>query len=150
MKKILILLLFLTFFQFSKRKFVSANTLLDDTSYSYSKEEKLGDIIILLLDPYIKDELEKYYSKYLTSIPIAYPYQTKVLNVEGIKGSYPLTLKLELSSVIGPHISVGKDHITFEISPFKTKVKSFEHIKSYKLPKHLENNIIKGYNNPIP
>lgn len=117
----------------------------------FSKDEIYQDISLYLLYPHINEEINKYYSKYLTSSPTVYLYSpyTKILDVEKTQsGEY--ILKLRINSVYGPHIQVGTDEITIKINLSNVDVIDFNHIKSFELPPNYANKIKKGYNNPIP
>ncbi|MBD8047821.1 DUF3888 domain-containing protein [Clostridium faecium] len=153
-KIIIILIILILGFRFT---FVSANTLYtSDIPYQpleQSREELYQDIFISLLLPYIQNEVDKYYSKYLTQTPIVAPYTVDILNVERPNGYRTFLFKLELqvNSYIGPHNSVGLDHITVTVGGGDdVKIEKFEHIKSYALPPNYEDIIKKGYKNPIP
>ncbi len=118
-----------------------------------SREELYQDIFISLLLPYIQNEVDKYYSKYLIDTPIVAPYSVYVLNAERPDGyrSFFFRLKLQVNSYIGPHNGVGLDYITATVGGTgDVKIEKFEHIKSYKLPPNYESIIKKGYKNPIP
>lgn len=118
-----------------------------------SREELYQDIFISLLLPYIQNEVDKYYSKYLTNTPMVAPYTVYVLSVERPLGyrSFFFKLKLQVNSYIGPHNSVGLDYITVTVEGSgDVKVENFEHKESYLLPPNYENIIKKGYKNPIP
>jgi hypothetical protein len=118
-----------------------------------SREELYQDIFMSLLLPYIQNEVDKYYSKYLIDTPMVAPYTVYVLSADRPNGyrSFVFNLKLRVDSYIGPHIDVGQDYIylTVEVGG-NVKIEKFEHIKSYKLPPNYLYIIKKGYNNPIP
>ncbi|MFL0246578.1 DUF3888 domain-containing protein [Candidatus Clostridium stratigraminis] len=118
-----------------------------------SKEELYQDIFLSLLSPYIQNEIDKYYSKYLTVTPEVAPYTVYVLSAERLNGyrTFVFNLKLKVIPFVGPHIGVGTDYITLIInSSGDVKIKKFEHIKSYELPPNYQNIVKKGYKNPIP
>ncbi len=153
-KPIIMLIILMLGFQFI---FVSANTLyppnIPHQPPEQSKEELYQDIFISLLLPYIQNEVDKYYLKYLTQTPMVAPYTVYVLNAERPNGyrTFSFRLKLQVDSYIGPHNSVGLDYITVTVEGFgNVKIEKFEHIKSYVLPPNYEDIIKKGYKNPIP
>jgi len=153
-KSIIMLIILMLGFQLT---FVSANTLYPpNIPYQppeQSREELYQDIFISLLLPYIQNEVDKYYSKYLTQTPMVAPYTVYVLNAERPNGyrTFSFRLKLQVDSYIGPHNSVGLDYITVTIEGLgDVKIDKFEHIKSYMLPPNYEDIIKKGYTNPIP
>jgi len=110
-----------------------------------TKEMKVNDILMLLLDPQIEKAVSDYYSEYLTETPLVYPYQVEIVNVDRIGGfrTFDLLITLEVTPVVGAHISVGKDRLTFEISPDiipdQIKLKKFEHLETYELPPNWQN-----------
>jgi hypothetical protein len=107
-----------------------------------TKEMMVNDILMLLLGPEIDKAVRKYYSEYLTYSPTVYPYQVDIKNVERIGGfrTFQFLITLEITPVVGPHISVGKDRLTFEIAPTlipsQIKLKKFEHLETHELPPH--------------
>jgi len=48
--------------------------------------------------------------------------------------SFEFSITIEVTPVVGPHIEVGKDHLTFYITPSTVKLRKFEHIETYELP----------------
>lgn len=118
-----------------------------------SREELYQDIFISLLMPYIQNEVDKYYSKYLKQRLEVFPYTVFVLSAERPDGyrTFFFRLKLRVDSYIGPHIPVGLDYITATVEGSgDVKIEKFEHIKSYVLPPNYEDIIRKGYKNPTP
>jgi hypothetical protein len=156
-KPIVMLIILLLGFQFIFTTFVSA-TILYSPNILYqppeqSREELYQDIFISLLLPYIQNEVDKYYSKYLIDTPMIAPYTVYVLSAERPNGyrTFFFRLKLQVNSYIGPHNSVGLDYITVTVGGAgDVKIEKFEHIKSYVLPPNYEDIIKKGYKNPIP
>ena len=105
-----------------------------------SKELQFQDMLMLFLLPHIDEAVTDYYSELLTTSPNVYPYEIDVIDVErayGFRG-FVFEITLELSPVVGPHIGVGKDHITFKIDsssiPCAAKLLKYEHLQTYKLP----------------
>jgi hypothetical protein len=84
-----------------------------------SRELQFQDILLQFLLPYIHDKLAEVYSTELTVTPDVYPYFIDVTHVERVNGfrGYQLQITLDIIPTVGPHISVGEDLITFEISP---------------------------------
>ncbi|BCG60004.1 DUF3888 domain-containing protein [Paenibacillus sp. URB8-2] len=111
-----------------------------------STELQLQDMLMLLLSPAIQDAVNKYYLKYLKEPPLVYPYQIDVIQIErknGFRG-FSFLLTVEVMPVVGPHISVGMDRITFEISAGPTvKLIKYNHIKDFELPPNWKN-ILRG------
>jgi hypothetical protein len=105
-----------------------------------TKEMMINDTLMLLLGPEIDKAVSIYYSEYFTYPPSVYPYQIDIVNVERLGGfrTFHLLITLEITPVVGPHISVGKDRLTFEIAPTiiptQIKLKKFEHLETHELP----------------
>lgn len=107
---------------------------------------QIQDMLMLLLTPAIQDAVNNYYLKYLKEPPLVYPYQIDVVQIERINGfrGFMFLLTVEVMPVVGPHISVGMDRITFEISAGPTvKLKKYNHIKDFELPPNWKN-ILRG------
>ncbi|KQL55481.1 hypothetical protein AN964_12075 [Heyndrickxia shackletonii] len=107
-----------------------------------TKEMMVHDILMILLGREIDKAVNHYYSKYLNYSPSVYPYQIEIVKIERIGGyrTFHFFITLEATPVVGPHISVGKDRLTFEIAPTiipsQIKLKKFEHLETHELPPH--------------
>jgi hypothetical protein len=106
-----------------------------------SKELQFQDMLMNFLTPQIDKAVADYYTKLLTETPHVYPYQVDVIKVERLNGfrGFDFLITLEVMPVVGPHVSVGKEHITFEIAPTipnVAKVTKYEHLETYELPPH--------------
>lgn len=102
-----------------------------------SKEELMMDLFLSLLLPDIQKAVSHYYADFLTESPLVYPYQIKILNMERTNGyrGFMFSVTVEVTPVVGPHIPVGKDQLTFSIGAGSgVSLKSFKHIKTYELP----------------
>lgn len=102
-----------------------------------SRELQYQDTLMLFLP--IDESIRGYYSKIITIDPHVYPYDIKVIQVQRIEGfrSFHFLYTLDVEPVVGPHLSVGKDRLVFEISPIipdLVKLNKFEHLKTYDLP----------------
>jgi hypothetical protein len=155
-KSILLIIILILGLQFELTTCVSAYSIYPSNlpyhPQEKSSEELFQDIFISLLLPYIQNEVDKYYSKYLTDTPMVAPYTVYVLNAERPNGyrSFVFKLKLKVDSYIGPHLDVGIDSITATVGGFgDVKIDKFEHIKSYELPPDYKHIIKKSYKNPI-
>ena len=102
----------------------------------------VNEIVIKLLWPEIQSAVDSFYFPYLTVSPqVAYYYGTEIVEVSDNQ------LTIETTPYIGPHIGVGEDKITFNISNSgDVTVSEYEHIKSYELPPHRQSIIKK----PLP
>lgn len=116
------------------------NTFVDTTAKQAEEESQdllYQDAIITALGPTINNAIGDYYKKIFTESPL-YDYTSiKILNIEqpnGYRTSY-FIIKIEVKPFFGPHITVGKDIITIELSyPGLQVIKNFEHVESYPLP----------------
>ncbi|WP_310833164.1 DUF3888 domain-containing protein [Paenibacillus pedocola] len=102
-----------------------------------SKELKLQDMLMNFLTPYINDAIWGYYQSLLLEPPLVYPYFVEVVDSKRMNGfrGFMLSITLDVTPVVGPHISVGEDRLTFEISAGpEVKLINYVHLKSYKLP----------------
>ncbi|WP_233163312.1 MULTISPECIES: DUF3888 domain-containing protein [unclassified Cohnella] len=102
-----------------------------------STELRLQDMLMNFLNPYINDAVRAYYRHLLREPPLVYPYFVNVIEshrVNGFRG-FILSITLDVTPVVGPHISVGEDRLTFEISAGpKVKLENYTHLKTYELP----------------
>ena len=69
-----------------------------------------------------------------------YSYQIKILNLERIGTSFVFSVTLEVTPVLGARNPVGRDQLTFSITPNESKLKDFKHMETFELPPHLQNN----------
>ncbi|MBH0175704.1 DUF3888 domain-containing protein [Fictibacillus sp. 23RED33] len=106
-----------------------------------SREELYQDLFITLLSPYIDQPINKYYSKIINITPMVYPYDVDIISAKRMfEGrSFLFLVTLEVTPVVGPHISVGKDRLTFKIGSGEgvgqqTKLIQFNHLETYELP----------------
>ena len=91
-----------------------------------SKEELMMDLFLSLLSPTIDEVVRDYYANFLTEHPTVYPYQINILKMEriGEYRSFEFLITIEVTPVVGPHIEVGKDHLTFYITPSTLNLES--------------------------
>jgi hypothetical protein len=96
-----------------------------------SNEDLYHDIFISLLMPYIDRAIEYFYDDYLTYLPGEDPWSVIILDIERPQ-SFQFVIKLEVVPYVGPHNSVGIDHITFRVNASgKVEMEKFEHVKSF-------------------
>lgn len=114
-----------------------------------SKEELVMDLFLSLLLPHIEKPVADYYLRSLTEPPMVYPYQIKIINMERTNQyrGFLFSVKIEITPVVGPHIEVGKDHLTFTITPSDVTLQKFEHIETYELPPNWQH--IKRKKDPV-
>ncbi|MFC3768342.1 DUF3888 domain-containing protein [Paenibacillus sp. GCM10012303] len=97
-----------------------------------SRELQFQDMLVLFLLPYMNEKLAEAYSRELKVAPDLYPYFVDVTHVERVNGfrGFNFLITLVATPTVGPHIPVGKDRFTFEISPrVKVKLKKFDHLQ---------------------
>lgn len=61
-----------------------------------------------------------------------------MLKTERVNESFQFTITVEVTPVLGAHNPVGKDHLTFSITPSDIKLLQFQHVETYELPEHLQ------------
>ncbi|KWX85064.1 hypothetical protein AMQ83_27060 [Paenibacillus riograndensis] len=107
-----------------------------------SEELRLQDMLLNFLTPYINDAVRDYYRRLLVEPPLVYPYFVNVVDsmrINEFRG-FNLSITLDVTPVVGPHISVGEDRLTFQISVGpEVKLVNYIHLKSYELPPHWQN-----------
>lgn len=111
--------------------------------------ERLGKIVITLLIPEIQKYVNDFYEPYISIRPtvVAYLDDSKIANIVGDVDSSIYTVVVELEPYVGPHISIGRERITFEIlADGVVNMKKYEHLTSYALPQNLQSLIKK----PLP
>lgn len=101
-----------------------------------SKEELVMDMFFSLLLPNVQEAVSDYYSDYLTTSPLVYPYQIKILKMERTNEyrGFIFLVTIEVTPVVGPHNPVGRDQLTFSITPSEVKLKKIKHMETYELP----------------
>jgi hypothetical protein len=98
-----------------------------------SETETFKNMVITLIKPYVDNAIADYYSEYMVCPPREDPFSYEFLSI--VKNSnYSYTLKLQVQPFVGPHNSVGLDHITLKIDTEGVTIEKYEHLKSYDLP----------------
>nr|WP_277815800.1 DUF3888 domain-containing protein [Paenibacillus sp. DMB5] len=96
-------------------------------------------MLMNFLTPYINAAVQDYYRQFLLEPPLVYPYFVHVTGSKRLNGfrGFRLSVTLDVTPVVGPHISVGEDRLVFEISAGpEIKLVHYTHLKSYPLPPH--------------
>ncbi|MDT8861283.1 DUF3888 domain-containing protein [Alkalihalobacillus sp. MEB130] len=117
----------------------SVAQLTDSLPTEDTKELMVQDMLMLLLGEEIDKAVSNFYNEYVTESPLVYPYQIDIVDVKRVHGfrSFHFYITLEATPVVGPHISVGKDRLTFEIAPTlsgQVKLRKYEHLETHELP----------------
>lgn len=96
-----------------------------------SRELQFQDMLMIFLLPYMQEQLPEIYAPLLTEVPLFYPNFVDVISVERVNGfrGFIFLITLEAVPFIGPHIPVGKDRFTFEVSFREVKLISVQHLK---------------------
>jgi hypothetical protein len=99
-------------------------------------------LIQTLLAPKIEEQITLFYKDKLTENPTFASFlHGNELNIK--YNDSHITVKVTVIPYVGPHISVGKDVIHFQINNTgDVKVIEFKHIKNYELPPNWESIII--------
>ncbi|MGE7943151.1 DUF3888 domain-containing protein [Lysinibacillus xylanilyticus] len=104
-----------------------------------SEELRLQDMLMLMLTPYIEKDLTNYY--YPNIIKDVSPHVTpwKIELIETKRNhfrGFDLQITFEIEPTDGGHnISLGKDRMTYEISPEpEVKLINHTHLETYKYP----------------
>lgn len=101
-------------------------------------------LFITMLCPYVDEAIADYYNEYISYSPTVDPYDYRLTSIERINElNYSYTVELEIYPYIGPHLSVGRDMITFKINLDGVNIEKFEHLKSYELPSNYQHSIKK-------
>ena len=105
-----------------------------------SEELRLQDMLMLMLTPYIENDLfNYYYPKIFKEVsPHVVPWDIKVIETRRVNGfrGFLLEITFEIEPTDGGQwIPLGKDRMTYEISPGPTvKLINHTHLKTYKYP----------------
>lgn len=120
-----------------------------EETYSSPKKDsaqlQYQDMLMLFLLPHIDEAVRGHYIHTLKEQPLVYPYfvdVTEVKRVNGFRG-FHFIITLEANPTVGPHISVGKDRLVFEVAPTipggMVKLVEYKHLKTHELPPHWQN-----------
>lgn len=121
------------------------NAIDDGSSVASQNDEIYRNISLTLISPYVNKAIDNFYDEYLTYLPRENPWDYKILSIETPHpGYYFYTVKLEVLPYVGPHLTVGIDHITLKIDLSGTvEIALFEHLESHELPPHYQDIIKK-------
>lgn len=139
MKKLILMLLLLcgtNGYMNDKMVEASATTasIKSDKPKEDSKELMFQDMLMLFLLPHIEKKIDEIYANLLNYSPEIYPYFVEVKDVHRVNGfrGFHFSITLEVVPTVGPHIPVGKDILTFDISlqnPDNVELLSWKHLK---------------------
>lgn len=97
------------------------------------------DVIITALSPTINTAIEDYYKTYLNYTPLYDSTSIEIIDIERPNGNrtWHFIINLEVRPFVGPHITVGKDRLSIDLSyPGTQDILKFEHIEDHPLPDH--------------
>ena len=125
-----------------------AEVLLSSGDNPTINKEPKGDLyyqlLVTILYPYVQKAIDNFYGEYMTYLPGEAPYGYELIKIEKTPElNYSFTVVIEVQPYVGPHLSVGRDRITFSIDLDGVKVKNFEHLESYELPPNYQSIIKK-------
>ena len=136
MKKILIIFILSLALVTSFRKTVVSPVRLTQDS----EELRLQDMLMNMLTPYISKDLNNYYYPQILKdfSPHVTPWEIEVIETRRVNDfrGFLLEITFEIEPTDGGHwIPVGKDRMTYEISPGpEVKLINHTHIKTYEYP----------------
>lgn len=98
-----------------------------------SRTLQLQDMLVLMLLPYIQKDISPEYSKVLAvpGSPDVYPYFVDVVETRrenGFRG-YQLCITIHVHPTVGPHISVGEDMMSYQISAGGVRLVHYKHLR---------------------
>ncbi len=117
------------------------------SSVQETKEELYRQLFITLLFPHVEKAIRDYYDEYMKYLPGEAPWAYDFTRFEKTPNkNYEYTVTMEVRPYVGPHLSVGKDRMTFEIGLGGVALQKYEHLESHELPSHYQDIWIK----PLP
>lgn len=127
--------------------FIQKNNTLPIFRYDTATKSEIKDeLIIALFINNIESDSEKFYNKYFSDELEYFNYIFKIKDIK--KQGEPLNIYItfETTPMIGPHIPVGDDEITYKVNASgNITLENFDHKKSYEIPSRLQHNMIRPY-----
>lgn len=136
MKKKLILTAFILIVAVASLRVTIVNTMAKQVDVN-PKDILYQDVIITALTPTINKAVADYYKNIFSETPFYDISSIKIINIERPNGdrTSKFIIKFEVTPFFGPHITVGRDKISIELSyPGIQELKSFEHVEDHPLP----------------
>ncbi|NQX67006.1 DUF3888 domain-containing protein [Paenibacillus alba] len=92
---------------------------------------QLQDMLVLILLPHMKEKLAEVYSDVISILPVYYPYSVNVKSVERVAAfrGFDFLITIDAQPIVGPHVPIGEDVLTYRISPAGVELKNFEHLR---------------------
>ena len=95
-----------------------------------SRELQLQDMLILSLLPQMQEKLTRVYADIITVPPVIHPDYVNVKSIERVAAfrGFDFLITLDAKPIVGPHIPVGEDLLTYRISSVGVELKNLEHL----------------------
>ncbi len=124
MKKIFIPILLIALICFSSKNAYSYNSSYAKQANDTNQQELYKGSLLSLLDPYIADEVDKYYG-----YPKQYDlWNAKILSIRKTSKRLEYEITVQVETFTGPHNPPeGIETVTILTSPMDTKVINFKH-----------------------
>ncbi|GMK37604.1 hypothetical protein PCCS19_06580 [Paenibacillus sp. CCS19] len=96
-----------------------------------SRELQLQDMLVTSLLPHMQQKLADIYEDVITVPPIIHPDYVSVESVERVAAfrGFDFLITIDAQPIVGPHIPVGEDVLTYRISSAGVELKNFEHLR---------------------
>ncbi|GAA3413712.1 DUF3888 domain-containing protein [Paenibacillus hodogayensis] len=106
-----------------------------------SREQQLQDMLVLTLLPHLKEKLDEVYSDVISIPPVISPDSVNVKSIERVAAfrGFDFLITIDAQPIVGPHIPVGEDVLTYRISSDGVELKHFEHLKDPDMEDFLPN-----------
>ena len=122
------------------------HTLSTFRQYQTTESEKKDELIIALFMDNITADSSKFYDNYFPDGLGYINYEYKIKDIKKKCEPVNIYITFEGTPIVGPHISVGDDEITYKVDVFGNKtLEKFVHKKSYEIPERENINMIKPY-----
>ncbi|WP_409343373.1 DUF3888 domain-containing protein [Paenibacillus sp. MBLB4367] len=96
-----------------------------------SRELQLQDMLVLILLPHMQEKLTRVYADVTTVPPVIHPDYVNVKSIGRVAAfrGFDFLITLDAQPIVGPHIPVGEDVLTYRISSAGVELKNFEHLR---------------------
>jgi len=122
------------------------HTLSTFRQYQTTESETKDELIIALFMDNITADSSKFYDNYFPDGLGYINYEYKIKDIKKKGEPVNIYITFEGTPIVGPHISVGDDEITYKVDVFGNKtLEKFVHKKSYEIPERENINMIKPY-----
>ncbi len=108
--------------------------------------ETKEELIVALFMNNIEADSSKFYDQYFPDGLDYIDYEYKIIDIKKEGEPLKIYVTIEGSPIVGAHISVGKDEITYSVNPSGTiMLENFNHKKSNEIPERLNIKMNKPY-----